>query len=72
MEKDGDWTGFHDSDFGGGLTDSSGSVFKAAYVPATNWTLNATYFVDSRFIDNTDSAPTKGYNRLQLDLNYKF
>ncbi len=72
VEKDGDWTGFHDSDFGGGLTDSSGSVFKAAYVPATNWTLNATYFVDSRFIDNTDSAPTKGYNRLQLDLNYKF
>lgn len=72
VEKDGDWTGFHDSDFGGGLTDTSGSVFKAAYVPATNWTLNATYFLDSRFIDNTDSAPTKNYNRLQLDLNYKF
>lgn len=72
VEKDGDWTGFHDSDFGGGLSDSSGSVFKAGYVPATNWTLNATYFLNNRFIATSDSSPTKEYKRLQLDLNYKF
>jgi outer membrane murein-binding lipoprotein Lpp len=71
-EKDSDWTGFHDSDFGGGLTDSNGGVFKLAYVPATNWTLNAQYFMNERFIDNSDTAPTKDYKRLQLDLNYKY
>lgn len=72
VEKDGDWTGFHDSDFGGGLSDSSGVVLKAAYVPALNWTLNAQYFMNQRYIDNSDAAPTKDYKRLQLDLNYKY
>ncbi len=74
-EKDAIWGGFHDSDFNGGLTDGNGSVIKAAYVPATNWTLNGTYFMNTRFIDGVASGSTgrdRDYKRLQLDLNYKF
>jgi hypothetical protein len=71
-EKDGVYSGFHDSDFGGGLTDTDGEVFKFAYVPATNWTLNATYFLNSRFVDAKDTVPSRDYKRLQLDLNYKY
>jgi hypothetical protein len=71
-EKDGVYSGFHDSDFGGGLTDTDGGVLKAAFVPATGWTLNAQYFMNQRFIDSNDTTATRKYNRLQLDLNYKF
>jgi outer membrane murein-binding lipoprotein Lpp len=71
-EKDALFAQFHDSDFSGGLTDSSGSVIKLAYVPATSWTLNVQYMLNARFIDNGDSAPTKDYKRLQVDLNYKY
>lgn len=73
-EKDAVFGGFHDSDFDGGVTDGNGGVIKAAYVPATNWTLNGTYFMNTRFIDGV--APGTGkdrdYKRLQLDLNFKF
>ncbi len=71
-EKDGDYSGFHDSDFGGGLTDTDGEVFKFAYVPATNWTLNGTYFLNKRFVDPNDTTVSRNYKRLQLDLNYKY
>jgi hypothetical protein len=71
-EKDAQFGQFIDSDFGGGVTDTKGYVVKAAYVPLANWTLNATYFINDRFIDNSDTAPTKTYKRLQLDLNYKY
>lgn len=78
-EKDSMFAQFHDSDFGGGLVDTDGYVVKAAYVPATGWTLNAQYIINKR---NNDVAATNGtitvaktdhdYKRLQLDLNYKF
>lgn len=78
-EKDGVFGQFHDSDFGGGITDTEGYGIKAAWVPAANWTLNGTYFINKRFNDapttnGTITIPTKDqdYNRLQLDLNYKF
>jgi len=72
VEKDGVFAQFHDSDFGGGVTDTSGSVIKVAYVPAAGWTLNSQYFINSRFVASGDSTPSKSYNRLQLDLNYKY
>jgi Putative porin len=71
-EKDGQYSGFHDSDFGGGVTDTDGEVFKFAYVPAGNWTLNATYFLNQRFVDPNDSTASRDYKRYQLDLNYRF
>ena len=71
-EKDAQFAQFHDSDFGGGNTDTKGYVIKGAYVPLASWTLNATYFVNDRFIDTSDTAVTRNYKRLQLDLNYKY
>jgi hypothetical protein len=47
-------------------------VAKLAFVPAANWTLNAQYFMNRRFVDNSDSTPTRDYKRLQLDLNFKY
>jgi hypothetical protein len=71
-EKNADFGNFHDSDFGGGVTDTDGSAIKAAYVLLPGWTLNGTYFLNSRFIDSKDTKATKDYKRLQVDLNYKF
>ena len=73
-EKDAVFGQFVDSDFGGGVTDTRGSVFKAAWVPAANWTLNGTYFINTRFNDAPTRATTTDldYKRLQLDLNFKY
>jgi outer membrane murein-binding lipoprotein Lpp len=71
-EKDGNFGGFTDSDFGGGVTDTDGFVFKAGFVPLANWTLNGTFFLNDRFIDSNDTVATKSYKRLQLDLNFKY
>jgi hypothetical protein len=71
-EKDAQFGQFHDSDFGGGVTDNKGYVLKAAYVPYTSWTMNAQYIVTDRFVDSNDSVATRSYKRLQLDLNFKY
>lgn len=78
-EKDAIFGQFVDSDFGGGVTDVEGFAVKAAWVPATNWTINGTYFVNKRFVDIAAANGTittaqfdHDYKRLQLDLNYKF
>ena len=78
-KKDGVFGQFHDSDFGGGVTDTKGVALKGAWVPATSWTLNGTYFINQRFNDVATATGTVttakkdyDYKRLQLDLNYKF
>jgi outer membrane murein-binding lipoprotein Lpp len=64
---------FHDSDFGDGKTDTEGYAIKGAFVPAANWTINGTLFIN-KLNNETGSATTKDldYKRLQLDLNFKF
>lgn len=69
LEKDAHFGQFVDSDFGGGVTDSNGSVFRLIFAPAKSWTLNGTYFMNERF---GATGPERDYDRLQLDLNYKF
>jgi Skp family chaperone for outer membrane proteins len=76
-EKDALFGQFVDSDFGGGLTDVDGSVFKFVYAPAKNWTLNGTYFLNQRFIDvptTVGGVPRTSldYDRYQIDFNVKF
>jgi hypothetical protein len=68
-EKDATFAQFIDSDFGGGVTDVDGSVFKFSYAPAKNWLFNGTYFLNDRFID---VGTQRDYKRYQLDLAYKF
>ncbi len=71
IEKDAQFGQFVDSDFGGGVTDVDGSVFKIGYAPAKNWVLNGTYFMNNRFVD-APGATERNYDRYQIDLNYKF
>jgi cell division protein FtsB len=71
VEKDSQFGQFTDSDFGGGVTDTEGSVFRLGYAPAKNWVLNGTYFMNQRFVD-APGATERDYDRYQLDLNFKF
>lgn len=64
-----------DSDFGDGTTDTQGWVFRAGYAPVKNLSLNATYFLNDRFVDvpvNAFYGTKTDYDRLQLDFNMKF
>ena len=73
--KDAVFGQYVDSDFGGGVTDAKGFSFKGAWVPAANWTLNGTYFLNKLNYDGVASSSTKhelDYKRVQLDLNYKY
>jgi hypothetical protein len=71
IEKDAQFGQFVDSDYGGGVTDVDGSIFKIGYAPAKNWILNGTYFMNNRFID-APGATERSYDRYQIDFNWKF
>jgi hypothetical protein len=71
IEKDATFGQFVDSDYGGGVTDVDGGIFKIGFAPAKNWVLNGTYFMNSRFID-APGAIERSYDRYQIDLNWKF
>lgn len=69
MDKDALFAQMIDSDFADGTTDSEGWVMRAGYAPVRNVTLNGTYFINTR---NKDVGTELDYDRLQLDVNYKF
>lgn len=58
-----------DSDFGGGGTDVRGFVFKGGYGIAKNWTTNMTYILSE---NNLAAGDPRDFDRLQLDLKFKF
>jgi len=69
LDKDALFGQWIDSDFGDGKTDSEGWVLKGGYAPVKNFTVNATYFMNTL---NKDASVDLDYDRLQVDLNYKF
>lgn len=69
IDKDALFAQFIDSDFGDGTTDSEGWVIKGGYAWVRNVTFNGTYFINTR---QKDVGTELDYNRLQLDVNYKF
>jgi cell division protein FtsB len=79
MDKDAMFAQMIDSDFANGATDGDGWAFRAGYAPVKNIVLNATYYLNTL---NKDVAPVSGptyeigndlnYDRLQVDVNYKF
>jgi hypothetical protein len=69
LDKDALFGQWIDSDFGDGRTDSEGWVLKGGYAPVKNFTVNGTYFMNTL---NKDVGVDLDYDRLQLDLNYKF
>jgi hypothetical protein len=60
------WT---DSDFGGGGTDNSGHVLRGAYALSDKTNMAFSYFINE--IDENAGAE-QDYDRLQLDLNFKY
>jgi Putative porin len=79
VKKDALYGEYIDSDWGAGNTDAKGHVFKFGYAFAKGWTFNGTYFVNKTNIDVgtavsgvTGTRFDRGYNRLQLDMNFKF
>ena len=58
-----------DSDFGGGGTDAKGHVFSGTYAFHKAWSFKATYFINTV---NLASGDDDDYERLMLDLNFKF
>ncbi len=58
-----------DSDFGGGGTDAKGHVISGTYAFHKNWNFKATYFINKI---NLASDRNTDYNRLMLDLNFKY
>jgi len=58
-----------DSDFGGGGTDAKGSIFKGTWAFHKNWNAKFTYFLNE--IDLASGNP-RDFDRLQLDLNFKY
>ena len=56
-----------DSDFGGGGTDSKGHALSGTYAFHKAWNFKATYF-----INEVDLEDPRDYDRLMLDLNFKF
>jgi hypothetical protein len=84
VDKDALFAQMIDSDFGDGVSDADGWVIKAGYAPVKNVTLNGTYFMNTRTVCGAGASPNNrqcgagipaydlDYNRLQLDVNYKF
>ena len=58
-----------DSDFGGGGTNARGHVLSGTYAFDSSWNFKATYFINEI---NLASGANDDYDRLQLDLNFKF
>jgi hypothetical protein len=60
---------FSDSDFGGGGTNASGHILNARYAVSKKIALGGTLFVNEV---NQASGPALDYNRVQLDIEFKF
>jgi uncharacterized protein (UPF0335 family) len=58
-----------DSDFGGGGTDAKGHVFKASYGLSRGLAAKFTYFINDAGLKSGDPID---FNRLQLDLSFKY
>ena len=69
VDKDALFAQIIDSDFGDGKTDSEGWMLKGGYAPVKNFTVNATYFLNTL---NKDVGTELDYQRVQVDLNYNF
>jgi len=58
-----------DSDFGGGGTDSKGSIVKGSYALHKNINADFTWFINQVGLKSGDPV---GFHRLQLDLSFKY
>ncbi|HSN72388.1 MAG TPA: putative porin [Steroidobacteraceae bacterium] len=68
-EKDALFAQVIESDFADGRTDSRGHALRAGYAIAKNWTANLQIYLNDL---NVSGETTIGFDRLQLDLNFKY
>ena len=68
-EKDAVIGAFSDSDFAGGVTDSKGHFIRARYGLMDNVRLGGTFIISKH---GSFSGTEEDYNRMQLDLEFKF
>ena len=69
LEADAAFALLVDSDFGGGGTDAKGHVFKASYGLSKGLAAKFTYFINEAGLKSGDPID---FNRLQLDLSFKY
>jgi hypothetical protein len=69
LEADAVIATFTDSDFIGGGTDGKGHIFRTSYVLRDNVQLNGTLFLNER---GEAAGNPRDYDRLQLDINFRF
>jgi hypothetical protein len=69
LERDAVFALWTDSDFGGGGTDNRGHVLRGAYALTDKTNVGVSYFINE-IGDNAGSE--SDYDRLQLDLNFKY
>jgi len=80
VEKDALFAQWIDSDFASGNTDGGGSAFRVAYQLSRNWRFNVLYMMNETNLDVPAaitvpagaSAKGRGYDRLQVDLNWTY
>jgi hypothetical protein len=80
VEKDALFGQWIDSDFAAGNTDGGGSAFRGAYQLSRNWRFNVTYMSNETNLDVPaaiivppgSSGKGRGYDRLQVDLNWTY
>jgi hypothetical protein len=70
IQRDALFGQFVDSDFGAGLTDSRGSMWRVAYAVSPRVILNVNYFAND--IGIASDAPAADYERLQLEANLRY
>lgn len=58
-----------DADFGGGGTGNSGHVLRGTYALGDRWNVATSYFINDI---EEDSGTKTGYDRFQLDLNFRY
>jgi hypothetical protein len=80
IEKDALFAQWIDSDFAAGNTDGGGSAFRGVYQLSRNWRFNVTYMSNETNLDVPaaitvppgSSGKGRGYDRLQVDLNWTY
>jgi hypothetical protein len=74
LEMDAVVGAFCDSDFGGGGTNNEGHCVGFGLRLLKNTDLGVTYLINERFVadDDDDGTEEDDYNRLQIDLKFKF
>ena len=69
LEADAVFALFTDSDFSGGGTDGKGHILKGSYAISPQISLGGTLFINER---NSNGGITEDFNRMQLDVSFKY